>query len=197
MTDDELSAILKKWQVAPAPPTLEARVFSRRPRPAQSRWRWAALWAAAAVVIGLGLWALRDRRTGETPAAPPGQPHAADSQKGEVAGPRVTVPGRGREAGVPPVRIPPEAAAGKLLEAPPPVYPPAAQAAGVEGTVKLQIVIGKDGRVAETMVISGDQRLAPAAIEAVNRRVYRSTLLNGEPVELVTEVELSFKLNGK
>ena len=197
MTDDELSAILKKWRVAPAPPNLEARVFSARPRLVRNRWRWTTGAVAATLLIGIGLWTLNERRKPETPAPPPSQPHAADSQQGEVARPRVTLPGRGREAGVPPVRIPPALAAGKLLEAPPAVYPPAARAAGIEGTVKMQIVIGKDGHVAETMVISGDPRLAPAAIEAVNRRVYRSTLLNGEPVELVTEVEVNFNLSGK
>jgi TonB family protein len=173
------------------------RQFSRRPGVAGGRWRWAAGALAAAVAIGLGLWMLRERRVGEAPPPPPSQPHAADLHKGAVAGPHITLPGRGREAGVPPVRVPPSVAAGKLLEAPPTVYPPAARAAGIEGTVKLQIVIGKDGRVVETMVISGDPLLAPAAIAAVNRRVYRSTLLNGQPVELVTEVELSFKLSGK
>jgi protein TonB len=92
------------------------------------------------------------------------------------------------------VRIDARTAASKLLQSPPVVYPEAARAAGIQGTVNMQIVIGKDGHVVETMVISGDPRLAPAAIAAVNGRVYRSTLLNGQPVELVTEVEVNFKL---
>jgi TonB family protein len=198
MTDDELSAILKKWRVAPAPPSLETRVFSRRPRPARSSLGWAAGAVAATVAIGLGVLVMHDRRPPEAPAPRPSQPNAADVNK-EARNPAsrppvLSGPGRGSPSGVPPLKIDAKAADGKLLESPPVVYPEAARAAGIQGTVKLQVVIGKDGRVAEAMVISGNPLLAPAAIEAVNRRLYRSTLLNGQPVELVTEVELNFRL---
>ena len=193
MTDDELSAILKQWKVAPAPPGLEARVFTQRRRPGRSLWKWAASAAAAAIVVLLGVW-----RAVEVPTPQPGQPNApaAKARPNQEAArtPVVSMPGQARSSGVPPVRIDAGTAARKLLQSPPVVYPEAARAAGIQGTVKLQIVIGKDGRVGEAMVISGNPLLAPAAIAAVNGRLYRSTLLNGQPVELVTEVEVNFKL---
>ncbi|HXB74593.1 MAG TPA: TonB family protein [Candidatus Acidoferrales bacterium] len=202
MTDDELSAILKRWKVAPAPPSLETRVFSRRPQAARRSLGWAAGAVAATVAIGLGVWIMHDRRPPDAPAPKPSQPHPADVNKEANKDARnpasrppvLSVPGRARDSGVPPLKIDAKAADGKLLESPPAVYPEAARAAGIQGTVKLQVVIGKDGRVVEAMVISGNQLLAPAAIEAVNRRLYRSTLLNGQPVELVTEVEVNFRL---
>ena len=60
MTDAELAAILRKWEVAPAPASLEARVFGRRTMPRQ-RWRW-PIGLAAAGLVGLGLWAVHERR---------------------------------------------------------------------------------------------------------------------------------------
>lgn len=190
MTDDELSAILKQWQMPPAPASLEARVFRARAKPGPRWWKWSA---AAALLCGLGLWSIHNRRLAETLAPTPGQPNAADVRQGSSGALGVARVGQERDTSVPPVRVDAKLAASKLLQAPEAVYPPAAKAAGIQGTVKLQIVIGKDGRVVEAMVMSGNPLLAPAAIEAVNRWLYRSTLLNGQPVELVTEVEVNFR----
>lgn len=193
MTDDELSAILKIWQVVPAPPSLEARVLGSRPRLALSPWRWTAGAVAAAAMIGLGAWILYDRHPAEVPAHQRSQPNAAEMKKDAIPPPVVSMPGRERELGVPPIRIDAKAAASRLLNSPPLIYPKAAKEAGIQGTVRLQIVIGKDGHVMEAMVISGDPLLAPAAVQVVNGQLYRPTLLNGQPIELVTEVEFNFK----
>jgi len=55
-------------------------------------------------------------------------------------------------------------------------------------------VIGKDGRVSDTRLISGHPLLVAAARDAVNQWVYKPTLLNGEPVEVLTEVNVNFWL---
>jgi TonB family protein len=78
-----------------------------------------------------------------------------------------------------------------------PVYPEKAKAAGVEGTVVLHAIIGKDGTPLALRVINGniDPELARASVEAVSHWRHRPTLLNGEPVEVDTTIEVSFTLN--
>jgi TonB family protein len=83
----------------------------------------------------------------------------------------------------------------KLIRKVDPVYPPLAAQARIQGMVKLQVTIGKDGQVQNTMVLSGHPLLVPAALEAVKQWVYRPTLLNGASMEVVTEVEVPFTLD--
>jgi protein TonB len=75
-----------------------------------------------------------------------------------------------------------------------PVYPPEAKEAGVEGTVKLRVTISEQGKVAHLETISGHQLLTPAAVEAVKQWEYRPTILNGEPVSVLTDVDVNFTL---
>ena len=65
-----------------------------------------------------------------------------------------------------------------------PVYPEDAKAAGIEGVVILEIVIGQDGSVIEVQVVRSIPELDQAAIDAVSQWQYQPTLLNGEPVEI-------------
>jgi TonB family protein len=76
----------------------------------------------------------------------------------------------------------------------PPVYPALAKQARVQGTVSLTVVIGKDGAVLSVDVISGHPLLAEAAVDAVKQWVYKPTLLNGQPVEVATQVDVNFTL---
>ncbi len=73
-------------------------------------------------------------------------------------------------------------------------YPPLALQARVSGNVMLSAVIGRDGAIANLQVISGHPLLVPAALDAVKQWVYQPTLLNGEPVEVVTQIEVPFRL---
>jgi len=82
----------------------------------------------------------------------------------------------------------------KLLVKVQPVYPPLAKSAGVEGAVRLQAIVGKDGTVENLTVIEGQPMLVAAAMEAVRQWQYQTTLLNGDPVEVVTEVDVNFTL---
>ncbi|MGO4885316.1 MAG: TonB family protein [Bryobacteraceae bacterium] len=82
----------------------------------------------------------------------------------------------------------------KLVTKVTPVYPVAAKEQRIEGVVKLQAIIGKDGSVENLEVLSGDPLLAAAAMEAVRQWKYQTTLLNGDPVEVVTEVNVNFTL---
>ena len=84
----------------------------------------------------------------------------------------------------------------KLVSMTKPVYPPGAEAAGVEGTVMLRAVISTAGDLLGLSVIneSIDAELASAAIDAVKQWHYEPTLLNGEPVEVVTTIAVTFRL---
>jgi TonB family protein len=86
--------------------------------------------------------------------------------------------------------------AAKLVRMARPAYPPDCKAEGVEGTVLLRSVIGKDGNVLNLQPINElvDKRLVEAATQAVSQWVYQPTLLNGAPVEILTEIEVNFVL---
>ena len=56
--------------------------------------------------------------------------------------------------------------------------------------------ISKDGTIQNLQLISGHPMLAPAAIEAVKQWKYKPYLLNGEPVEVDTQVQVNFTLAG-
>ena len=75
-----------------------------------------------------------------------------------------------------------------------PSYPILARQAGVEGTVRLHAVIGRDGTIRELEVLSGHPLLVSAARDAVREWRYQPTLLNGEPVEVETYITVVFQL---
>jgi TonB family protein len=75
-----------------------------------------------------------------------------------------------------------------------PRYPQAAKEARVQGQVKLEATIDKAGKVANLKLLSGDPELADAAIKAVSQWEYETTLLNGNPVAVVTQIDVNFTL---
>ena len=77
-----------------------------------------------------------------------------------------------------------------------PRYPPLARQARIQGTVKLTAIIARDGSVEKLEVGSGHPLLVPSAIEAVRQWRYKPTLLNGVAVEVVTQIDVIFKLTG-
>ena len=84
--------------------------------------------------------------------------------------------------------------AAKLIQSGPPEYPPLALQARIQGTVRFTAVIGKDGHVANLQLVSGHPLLVPAALAAAKSYVYQPTLLNGQPVEVVTQIDVNFTL---
>jgi TonB family protein len=75
-----------------------------------------------------------------------------------------------------------------------PVYPPLAKQARIEGMVALKATIAKDGTVQDVTVVSGHPLLLQAAMDAVKQWIYQPTLLNGQPMELSTQINLNFAL---
>jgi len=87
-------------------------------------------------------------------------------------------------------------AAGMLLQKITPNYPPIAKAARVSGTVILQATISKSGTIENLHVISGPAMLQQSTMDAVKQWRYKPYLLNGEPVEVETTVNVIFSLGG-
>jgi TonB family protein len=82
----------------------------------------------------------------------------------------------------------------KLLQHATPIYPPLALQARIAGVVKLNVIIATDGTVRNVTLMSGHPLLVNPAMEAVRQWVYEPTLLNGQPVEVVTLVEVDFSM---
>jgi periplasmic protein TonB len=94
------------------------------------------------------------------------------------------------------IRVSSGVQAGLLLNKVQPVYPPIAKAARVQGKVILQAQISKNGTIEGLKVISGHPMLTQSALDAVSRWRYKPYILNGEPVEVDTQVEVTFTLQG-
>jgi periplasmic protein TonB len=86
---------------------------------------------------------------------------------------------------------------GSLVHRVQPEYPAMAKAAGIQGMVVLQAVIARDGAIEKLQVVSGHPLLAPAAMKAVAQWRYRPYILNGDAVEVETQVTVNFVLGGR
>ena len=75
-----------------------------------------------------------------------------------------------------------------------PVYPSQALTMRVQGAVQLQATISKDGGISHVKNLSGDGMLSRAAMDAVRQWKYKPYYLNGEPVEIQTQITVVFKL---
>jgi protein TonB len=94
------------------------------------------------------------------------------------------------------VRVSQGVTQGLLIRKVQPTYPPLARQARIQGSVLLQAEISKEGTIENLRLISGHPMLAPAAIEAVKQWRYRPYILNGEPVEVETQITVNFTLSG-
>jgi periplasmic protein TonB len=94
------------------------------------------------------------------------------------------------------IRVGGQVEAAKLIYKPTPEYPPLAKMARIQGTVRLEAIISKDGTIQDLKVLNGHPLLVKSALDAVKQWRYQPTLLNGEPVEVVTEIDVNFTLAG-
>jgi TonB family protein len=126
---------------------------------------------------------------------PPGAPLPSEMKgvtrlSGLKAGPR-----NGTPEPTGPINIGGNVQQAKLVRQPKPAYPPDAKQQRIQGVVKLQALIGVDGQVKDLAVIEGEPILAQAAMDAVWQWVYQPTLLNGNPVEVKTQIDVNFTLS--
>jgi protein TonB len=76
-----------------------------------------------------------------------------------------------------------------------PTYPALAKQARISGTVRFNAIIGKDGTIQNLQMVSGHPLLIQAATDAVKQWLYKPTLLNNEPVEVITTIDVNFTLS--
>ena len=103
----------------------------------------------------------------------------------------------GNRAGIPRrVRVGGSVQATRLITHVKPLYPEHARQADIQGTVLLQAVISKEGVLLGVKALNSlvDPELVDAALAAVSQWRYEPTLLNGEPVEVATDIVVNFRL---
>lgn len=93
-----------------------------------------------------------------------------------------------------PVRVSSAVMAGQVVSQAPPEYPPDAKKAHIQGTVVLKAIIGKTGDVEQVSVVSGSPTLAHSAVDAVSKWKYKPYLLNGQPVAVLTTINVTYSL---
>ncbi len=94
-----------------------------------------------------------------------------------------------------PIRVGGNVQAARIIKKVAPVYPKEAQKERISGTVRLHVIIDTEGGIKQLEVISGHPLLQQAALDAVRQWTYQPTLLNGNPVEVDTTIDVIFTLN--
>jgi len=95
-----------------------------------------------------------------------------------------------------PTSVPAAKMAENIITKVPPVYPPEAKAAKIQGKVVLEAVIGVDGHVENLKVVSGPKELQQSSLDAVRQWVYKPYTVNGNPVEVTTDINVIYSLAG-
>jgi TonB family protein len=134
---------------------------------------------------------IRDFKAAGDNASPPESPSPTESAL--PAGP----PLPSQKPKEVPVELSPERGQSMLLENPTPPYPSVARDAGISGTVVLNATIAKDGTISFLNVVDGPPLLRQAALDTVKTWRYKPYLVNGQPVEALTTINVIFKLTEK
>jgi periplasmic protein TonB len=156
---------------------------------------------SAAPMLGrrISLTNLAPLSDGLTPSMP-GQMNMAGSLPvgfgigGNSTGPAISVTTAPAAAPAKRVNVSAGVTTGMLLAPIQPVYPRIAIAAHIEGTVVMEAIISKAGRIESLRVVSGSPMLQNAALDAVRAARYRPYLLNGEPTEVQTTISVIFRM---
>lgn len=93
------------------------------------------------------------------------------------------------------IRVGGQVQAAKIVDQLRPIYPPLAKQARIQGVVRLEAIINRQGLIENLRVVSGHPLLIQSALDAVRQWRYQPTLLNGEPVEVVTTIDVVFTLS--
>jgi protein TonB len=100
-----------------------------------------------------------------------------------------------KKAGLQRIRVGGNVQQANLIRKVTPLYPPLAKQARIQGVVRFTAIIGKDGTIQNLQLVSGHPLLVESAKQAVSQWQYKPTLLNGDPVEVVTTIEVNFTLS--
>ena len=128
-------------------------------------------------------------------AAPPA--HVALAAPAPAAeAPVAPAPTDAPQADAQPMHISPATMASNITGKVAPVYPDEARAEKIQGTVVLHAIIEKDGKVSSLTVVSGPKELQVAALDAVRQWTYKPYLLNGNPTQVETTINVNFHIGG-
>jgi periplasmic protein TonB len=144
---------------------------------------------------------VRQRIDTSSKAAPPAPGYRAFADLGSVSGSTFasgspSIPTTSVRPLSPPgrVRISAGVVQANCISCPQPTYPPVAKAVHESGTVVLDAIISRAGRIENLQVVSGPPLLQRAALDAVRNWRYKPTVLSGQPVEVQTEINVIFNL---
>jgi outer membrane biosynthesis protein TonB len=112
----------------------------------------------------------------------------AQTPPSQDAPPQQTLPGK-------PVVVSSGVMVGRVVKKVMPDYPFLIRRMGIQGTVVMRAIIGKDGHIQKLEVLSGPKDLRGPATDAVKQWVYTPYLLDGKPVEIDTSVSVDFRIN--
>ncbi len=84
---------------------------------------------------------------------------------------------------------------GQLISRVEPAYPEEARQKGIEGTVKIHVIVGREGVVQQLVSVDGPPLLVPATVHAVRQWRYTETLLAGQAVETEDDIAVTFRLS--
>lgn len=130
---------------------------------------------------------------GTAPALEPsGSPAATDGALSGIAPPQPSLPAPRKPGPTGPVRVGGKILPPKIISSVLPVYPPLAQQAGASGTVVVDTIIDKEGRVAKMKIVSGPILLRDAALNALRQWRYAPSKLNGQPISVEMIVSIRF-----
>lgn len=195
------SAQLKSMLMAPAPPP---PVAPKTPVAAHTLPAATVRIFQAASLIAPSVIPPRVNAFSQTPATPDfgGTANAADQATaansllwGSTGPPSPAPPPIGAPKPNGPLRIGGVVAEANIIHRVQPVYPPLAKSARVQGAVEFTAVISKEGHVEKLQLVRGHPLLVNAARDAILQWQYRPTLLNGQPVEVMTTITVNFTLS--
>jgi len=130
----------------------------------------------------------------EAPPDPGALGVASDANDQAISGIMSAPPANAPQPAPQAIRVSQGIAQGLLVKSVQPVYPQQARQLHMQGAVELSASISKDGNITSIKVLSGDTMLARAAVDAVKQWQYKPYLLNGQPVEIQTQITVNFKL---
>lgn len=130
----------------------------------------------------------------EGPSLPPGASPIGDTQIPDLPSPNYAAPVLRQTPATKPPRIS-AMMEGNLIHRVEPQYPMIAKQIRIQGTVVVQAFVSADGRIERPRVLSGPDILARAALDAVKQWQYRPYYLNGQPIEVETQITVKFTLN--
>jgi protein TonB len=148
----------------------------------------------APVHVKSSIGANRNQKLSEEIAPPPPSTVASASDN-RLNGLMASAPSSLPKPSLATVKVSQGVSQGLLIKRVQPKYPQSALAVHTQGAVQIEATINKEGNVVNPKVLHGDQVLARAAVEAVRQWRYKPYYLDGEPVEIQTEITITFKAN--